>query len=1070
MKIHKNLHVVAFVAAMMALGAQADPVTGQQALCAVSAWASDNGTAFANPGSAEAVEPMCDDDGTNVLCWIVKMSNGGAVIASPDTDLDLVIAVLEKYDGPLPAGHPLSALLKADMRNRLSLVRGHGAIASNGNGLYYAGPNAGAPSGDASGTSTETAEIPGDVQASIVAAKAQWAKYGVGGKSRAILRAASLDGGDASPYVRRIVDGFESGGRYTHWNQGDVKGDYCYNKYTPNHAVCGCVATAGAAILQFFGCTNDVGEVTGNPTYNDSPAASEYCVTKPGAIDWSILPKSYGGARDADALDEAGCDLLGRVAFNVGVLLDMGWTDNASGAPTKNLVKAFKAHGFTTARYVKYSGKEDTDGKEFLKTIYAQVWCGAPVSMGISRAGGAHEVIACGYARTPDGSEFCRVFMGWGGSGDSWYKFPTVSSYSMVDDAVTMIGYQDDAVVPVFGETNIPGVDLTLPGYKTNGVPVTVQVDGHGYFGIRVPVEITDNRITYAPRSASANIYPFDSAKIADESTPRTELDAALPNEIYFPIMNMTVKQTMASARAVAARDGKALLMVSGTIGTDEMKRLAEYIIELDDVSDLSNRFVYVVLSKNSSDWNEPDGDPVIGVFDPDSFDVNERWQESNARLDYENFIDYDASGETNVVIHTFSTNDVTTLHSRVNGLLENGYVAYLQRHAGIQVTVQGVNLATREIGDVATVEPAYGVIADAWTNGETVVFSAPGTYTNEAAGVIYSCVGWTTNVIPSNLSKLTNYTAGAVASIQLHEGTTNTLTWVWDASHYRVTAALDRTYTSGSGWETAIMPTNAWVAAGARATITAVETVGAYHFSSWAVNGKVDYSSYEPAALYENKTAVSFSVNEPVTVKATYRNGTTGGKTPDSRTITFVSSPTELAGSAPLPIGESGFTWGDNISLDKYYTFRKESYTDATGGVWVCTNVVVGAISYGPGSYSFRDNTTVTCVWNLQTGGGEGPTPPPVPGAIEIADIEQAAGGSWTVSVSGAKKGCWYWLYAADDLTAMSGDSSTWTASLVKKIQATDESGVIVFSGVEAGAAGHRFWRAKATSTEDGN
>ena len=122
MKIHRNLHVVALVAAMMALGTQAAPVSSEQVLGAVSAWAAANGAAFAGPGSAVAARPVCDDDGTNVLYWVVTMSNGGAVITSPDTDLDLVVAVLEKYDGALPEGHPLPSILKRDLRNRLAVL------------------------------------------------------------------------------------------------------------------------------------------------------------------------------------------------------------------------------------------------------------------------------------------------------------------------------------------------------------------------------------------------------------------------------------------------------------------------------------------------------------------------------------------------------------------------------------------------------------------------------------------------------------------------------------------------------------------------------------------------------------------------------------------------------------------------------------------------------------------------------------------------------------------------------------------------------------------------------------
>ena len=1080
MKIHKNLHVVAFVAAMMALGAQADPVTDQQVISAVSAWATANDAAFVGLGSAVAAKPMYDDDGANVLCWIVSMSNGGAVVAAPDTDLDLVIAVIEKYDGSFPEGHPLPSMLKADLKNRLSVISGHGTLVPNGKDSCYSGPASGAASGGATGnagSTSGTAGISDAVRASMAAANAQWARYIAAGKTNRVrLRGSAMT--DDSPYVRRIVDGFESDGRFTHWNQSQG----IYNYYTPENEVCGCVATAGAAILQFFSCTNDPGEVASPVEGGCHLHGIAYpCTTMEGETDWTTLPKDYGGTVDGD-LDEAGTQLLGRATYNMGVLVGMSWAEDGpggeSGALLKNLVGAFKQYGFKTARFVQYSGAEDSDGDEFFKTLYAQLWCGAPVALGIRGETGGHAVVACGYAKDVDGDEFCRVFMGWGGSGDSWYQLPKIRTYSTVENAVTMIGYEDDAVVPVCGEANISDIDLIVPGYITNDVAVTVHVDDQGYFGIRVPVSLTEKRLLYVSdsgRTNSVDILPFDSAKIGNEKTGRADLDKALPNEIYFPLMNMTVKQTMASARAVAERDGKALLMVSGTSGTKELKALKAYIEELDEVSDLSNRFVYVVLPRKSSNWNEPDGDPVIGVFDPDSFINDERWQESNARLDYENFIDYDTSGETNVVIHTFSADDeasLDTMKARVDELLEDGYEAYLARHAAIQVTVQGVNLATKKIGEeVAEVDPGYGVHADVWTDGEVAVFSALGAYTNEEAGVIYSCVGWTTNAVPAKLENLTDYTPGTEAQIQLSAGTTNTLTWVWDISHYRVTASLDRPYTSSTEWETAITPTNIWVAAGTRTTITAEETVGMYHFSSWRVMGTVEYDSYKPAAFSDNGAAVSFTVNEPVCVKATYRNGASGATTPTVRTVNFVSSPAELAAEAPLPVGESGFAWGENTSLDGYYTFRRETYTDATNGVWICTNVVTKGSSRAPGCLPFSNGDTVTFVWNLQTGGGGGSEPePPTPTDITITGIEQQADGSWTITVGGAVKDCWYWLYAADDLAALAGDP--WPAAKATTTesnpQQAEADGTIVFHATAVGSS--CFWRAKATSTEDGN
>ena len=1077
MKIHRNLHVVAFVAAMMALGAQAVPVSSAQVLDAVSAWAAANGAAFAGPGSVVSAEPVHDDGGANVLYWVVSMANGGAVIAAPDTDLDLVVAVLEKYDGALPAGHPLPSMLKQDLRNRLAVLARRTAASGRPRLKATAG------SGEA-----ETAAGDAGLAQAVSAANAQWAKYGVGTR-RQILRGTEMT--DDSPYVRRIVDGFESDGRFTHWNQsGGI-----YNACTPNNEVCGCVATAGAAILQFFNCTNDPGAVKssiGCKLY-DQPYA---CETLAGETDWSALPVRYGGATEG-GLDEAGRQLLGRVTYNVGVLVGMSWATKGpgedSGSYVQDLAKAFKQYGFATSRYVAYSNAANTDGGEFMKTLYAQLWCGAPAVLGIEGTVGGHAVVACGYARDADGDEFCRIFMGWGGSGDSWYKLPTVSSFSQVQGALTMIGYADDAVVPVYGSANIPGISLTVPGYETDEGAVTAPVDGNGYFGIRVPLSLaaTGRSVTYAARGISREIAPFDDAVLADESAGRAALDAALPNEIRFDVLNMDLRSTVASARAVALRDGKALLMVSGNSGTKRTEQLMASLYGLDETADLSNRFVMVFTSVKSAALDGVDGDPSIGVFDPAVGGADLRWWIENGRLAYTNFIEGAdvATGELVCSLDTMTDAEVT---AALADLLDAGYDAYLRGHSDAVVTVTGVNLdaGSNEPFEVGGPVPVYGVFSNAWTNCEAVVFSSPGAYTNEEEGVVYACVGWSTNSVFAEAGAEADYTPGDSVTLDLTPGEALTFTWVWQASHYRVTAAalLPNGIVSGL-----VTPEETWCAANDRVTLVATGTVGVFGLNAWsllrtapaAVDG--DYAAFynggsaADAEIIRNGTAISFFVYEPVAVRAKYREGVSVSE-PETYTVTLSAEPAEATAYAAL---QGGFAWGENTTYDPlaHLAPAPDSYTDATGGVWVCTGWRIGDTETSGADITQRLNAasplTATCLWTLRTPEDPSPGPddpdppaPPTPGDITITGIAQAADGSWTITVSGAVKACWYWLHATDDLSAVSGAGSAWTAEKAATAEANPQQaaadGEIVIHATSTGAK--RFWRARATSTEEGD
>ena len=1062
----------------MAHGARAVPVSSAEVLGAVSAWSQANGQAFSDsgPGMPVSASAFLDADGSTVLCWIVSMSNGGAVVASPDTDLDLVVAVVENYGGSFPEGHPLPSILRRDMRNRLAKL-GLGRTKS-GAGLLSAKPVA--------------ESMPEDVKASVKEANARWAKYGVG-SGGAKLSGEELDGGDSSPYVRRIVDGFESGGRYTHWNQGFVGGNYCYNLYTPHHAVCGCVATAGSAVLQFFNCTNDPGIVAGaGCTWNKKPWT---CSTLPGDTDWSILPKSYGGAKEVDdVLDDAGREVLGRVAYNMGVLVSMNWDSDGpgteSGAAVSKLADAFKAYGFTTARSVFYDTSKDADPGQFVKTIYAQNWCGAPVVMGIATEGspGGHAVVAVGYARDGDGDEFCRVFMGWAGSADAWYKFPKVASYNIIDETITMIGYQDDAVVPVYGEANVPGVELTLPGYITNGVPVKVSVNENGYFGIRVPTTLGDKHVLYEPRGKSADIDPFDADTLANESSPRQNLDAATPDEILFSILNASVKYTMESADAVAEQEGKALLMVSGLSGSPRTKALMEYIYWLDDTTDFSNKFVLVFNSIKASDPNRPDGDPSIGVFNPVTFTASDRWQESNGRLSYTNFIE-SVDRTTGEISYCFSETNSVAVTNILPSLLYTGYDTFLRQYAAITLTVTGVNLRYPLEGEdpndpfeVGTVLPGYGSYSGVFTNGETIAMSAPGTYTNLEEGVIYSCVGWTTNDLFKLVDGLDGpewqrqpYNFGADVDLRLFAGDNVKFSWVWSVSHYHVTAAPNLDY-SVSGSEDAVNPQSAWVVAGGRHTVGAVPAIGKYGLDYWSVKSAagVDLIDDQDALVVENGSAVSFTVNAPMVVKAVYRQRATA-QPMKTYSLSLAATPAGL--EDVIEPFQPGLSWGDNVVTDEVVQVMVSvgsMVADSTGGVWCCTSVALtGALYYQISSTQYRFYGPEYPIAISTSWAYVDPTPPPpVPDPIAFSSIVRETPGYCTITITNGVAGCWYWLYATGNLAAISGDSSGWTAGLATTVEANPQQAVsdgpVVFHASET--AEPLFWRATATSTEVGD
>ena len=1082
MKFHKKFHVVALLAAILALNAQAAEVSSAQVTRAVSAWAAANGSAFANPGSVIGATPVKDSDGT-VLYWVVKMSNGGAVIASPDTDLDLVIAVLEKSDGTFPAGHPLPSILKKDMKNRLSIVRGGAAsgVASSASGVRSASMLS------VSTQSTSGFELPEAVKASVRRANAQWEKYG-SLNARVNLLGESLQGGDASPYVRKIVDGFETGGRYTHWNQSESSdGKPLYNLYTPNNEVCGCVATAGAAIMQFFGENSfgkkheDIGEVESTDEGGCSLHGKklEGLKTMSGEVDWATiqLPDYSGNGLFATALSEEQRQLIGRITYNIGVLVGMSWAEDGpgeeSGAPLSQLDDALKAYGFKSARYVSFpEGVTGTaqDPAHFRKVVFAQNWANAPVALGISYVDDegkthGHAVIACGYAKDGDDDEFSRVFMGWGGYGDAWYNLPGIEEYELVDEAITMIGFETDQVVPVCGKANVTNASLTIPNgaYSVEmdeesgeatvvTANLSVPVDGKGYFAARIPISMKNPVIEYTnPETSdvtSMAIAPFDS-KVLEKEEDLTKLEAATPAEMMFLVLNMAVKSTVASAREVALRDNKALLMVSGA-GSVREAALIDYITHLDDTEDLASRFVLVRVNSADDASGVGDGDPSIGVFDPADGSAELRWCKENGRLAYENFVDEDKVFDAGRVVYTFDAENTEVLTNSVDIVLAKGYDQYLRNHSGIAVSVVSVDADTG-----AAVVPAYGTYENCWTNGENAVFSAPSVYTNESAGIMYECFGWSTNALAS----VSNAVKGCVADIVLQADCNVTFSWLWKVKAYRVTA---RPATDNLGAD-AVTPSELWRVPGDRATVVA-NFAG---FNGWTVysGSSATGSELNPDNIdaRDNGGAFSFTVREPVFVEAAYRDENGAPANPEEYSVQVSVNPEELAEF--IGTGDSSLTLRDNTTYDPLASFAAlaSDITDATGGVWRCTGWVGadGVTNSVSGSYAKLNGSAqsyIELVWEYQEPVPEIVVLDPVP--VSIGGVSQVDG-KWAITIPNAKKGWKYYLYSSSDLSRLSGDSSSWPKdeSVGENPQEATDDGNVVFKSIPVG--GSMFWRA---------
>lgn len=1100
------------VLAALALGVHAEPVTPELAMDAANAWVRKN-AAFGAAGEATRVLAVSNAAQTAVLWYQVSMSNGGMLVVAPDTDVEPVVAALEKNPGDLPAAHPLRTLLTADIQRRLAFL---GLDAASVPSVARTRAVA-APTSARSGRS-DVAEAWAEEQ------NAKWTKLIEEGDSGMLRRAAAVRPGVADvPVQIGIVDGFEAGGRFTHWNQStDPKdGQKCYNYYTPNNAPCGCVATACAAVMQYFAVTGLEKPIEEKCSYNNG--MKELYTTLGGVYDWNVLPTTYGGTSEttattigATSLSDAQRELLGRVAYDVGVGVGMAWGDEASAASLSSIVDVFKnAYGFKDARFV-----ESPSPEQYAKLIYHQCAAGAPVLMSIRSESSGHAVVAVGYGRDADNVARTRVFLGWGGAGDAWYALPDITTqatlgggmedFTILDGVVTMLGYDSDEVVPVVGRTMLPGVSVSVDGVQgTDGLTRTIAADDYGYFATRVSPTIDPKTLTCCGKIAT-----FEVGADAATSSEANALDAALPDFINFALLNASVAYSMESAVEMALAEGKAVLRVSGTAGETNTESVIQYIYGLDEANanDFTNRFVYYFAS---ADAKVGDGNPSYGVFLPQEAVAEDNWLPSNGRLSYgfasevttntydlvgtlvssatvvNVFTDWGSSNAWETVDGADAAAVEVSVQTSLQNVLDVGWDAYLRHTSAISLAVTAV---PEEAG---VVDPVYGSYKNVYTNGEVVTATCPAVVTNAAKTVVMSCSGWT----------LTNETTGAyvtgaggTATFPVASNDVCTLTWQFKTNLVYVSILC-----AGGDKLGSVSPGSGWHAYGEPVVFTAVPALGRF-------DGFVGLPGDAVNAGY----SVAWTVRDPVKLTANFDPDTDTTVYANTNTLTVLACKVEtgvdgnvyytelpstpaywIAGakgmeepqmvSAGVPIDVPA----TELLVSPAVTMFAEEGTEV---VWRLVETFEGVLDETTGGLKLSSAKTgnaalavdvsttnkVACfVWERETsssGSGDTPDDPDV-GEPEVPVGENGGSpltivahddGTLTVQadIVNAKPGWWYAIVSADDL------AGSWARVPAAKLTVADDSVKATKATVSlqitfASEAAARFYKVKVTQDE---
>jgi len=262
------------------------------------------------------------------------------------------------------------------------------------------------------------------------------------------------------------------------WSQGSAGGQYCYNYYTPNHYVCGCVATAMAQLMRHHTYPT---EGVGTQTFSVHVDGDRQLRAlrggdgNGGPYDWHNMPHqpSYG-------MTDAQRRAIGALCHDAGVAVYMQYAAGGSGASMNQAAYALRST-FRYANAVCASSYSSGLGEELAHMINANLDAGAPVLLGISESGAAvgHAIVCDGYG-FDGGSLYHHLNMGWAGADDAWYNLPDVQGIYTFDTVNACI-YNIDAEA---GGEIVSGRVLDPDGQPVGGVTVTATAGGQSYNGI----------------------------------------------------------------------------------------------------------------------------------------------------------------------------------------------------------------------------------------------------------------------------------------------------------------------------------------------------------------------------------------------------------------------------------------------------------------------------------------------------------------------------------------------------------------------------------------------------------
>ena len=421
-------------------GLQAAPTSLYQAEKVVQGWLNANMRPL-GVGMGQKiieVETFSNADGKPVY-YVVYLQPSGFVIVSADDLIEPIIGFAANGTYNPSNDNPLGTLVSRDLPGRIATIRSvQTPLASRMQLKGIATPQ------------TVLQEV-------FLKARDKWAKLQGYAKTMPRQVSVALDGEKTEYELRGIPKANQdnnSNGLDTlsdirvapliesKWSQSvicDLNPVNCYNYYTPNNYVCGCVATAMVQVMRFHQYpTTGIGVHTFEIFVDGS---SQNADTRGG--------DGSGGPYKWDLMElEPNCETslaqreaIGALCYDAGAAVYMDYSANWSGAYYEDAKDAL-IHTFGYSNVILGGEEQDSIGSGLTNMLNPNLDAGYPTLLGIASYSNysetAHAIICDGY-----GYNFTTIYhhlnMGWAGSDDAWYNLPDIGgdyNYDLIDECI----------------------------------------------------------------------------------------------------------------------------------------------------------------------------------------------------------------------------------------------------------------------------------------------------------------------------------------------------------------------------------------------------------------------------------------------------------------------------------------------------------------------------------------------------------------------------------------------------------------------------------------------------------